>query len=103
MADEHIYRNTPTNVVSKEWGVAVWSAAAAAYVSSQQCKECWIITAPGNSVFVNFDATATATNGIPISASTVHRQSLGPLPISNLSVINIFPKSACTAWIIWRK
>ena len=103
MADEHKYWNTSLDVVSKQCGVAVFSAAAAAYVSSQPCKECWLRIKSGNSAYIAIDATATATNGFPLTGnSALNMHDLGPLPISNLSMLNIFPVAACTVFIFWR-
>jgi len=103
VADEHKYWNTTRDTVSKQWGVVVISTDAAAYVSSQPCKECWIKTKAGSSVYVTFDTTATATNGFPLTAnSSMNMAEIGPLPISNLSIINLFPVALCTVYILWR-
>lgn len=103
MSDENRYWNTDLGVVSKQCGVVVFSAAAAAYISSQPCKECWLRTKAGSSCYIAIDATATATNGFPITGnSALNMHDLGPLPISNLSMINILPLAACTVWVLWR-
>jgi hypothetical protein len=103
MGDEHKYWNTDLGVVSKQWGVVVISTDAAAYVSSQPCKECWIKTKAGNSVYINIDNTATATNGFPLCGiSSQVMSEIGPLPMSNLSSLNLFPVAICTVFILWR-
>jgi|SRR3990167_6333876 len=103
MADEHKYWNTTRDTVSKQWGVVVISTDAAAYVSTQPCKECWIKTKAGNSVYINIDATAAATNGYPLVGNSSQVMSeIGPLPISNLSALNLFPVAICTVFILWR-
>ena len=104
MADEHKYWNTTRDTVSKQWGVVVTSVAAATYLSSQPCKECLIRIKSGNSAYINFDAAAAATVGFPLTGnSALNMHDLGPLPISNLSTINLFGVAVCTVWVLWRQ
>jgi len=103
MGNEHIYWNTPTDRVSKKWGVVVLSADAATYVSSQQCTEAWVRVKAGNSVYIAIDGVATATNGFPLGTISASNDTVGPLPMSNLSSLNVLFLAASTAWILWRQ
>ena len=105
MGDENIYRNTPVDTVSNatNCGVVTLSVAAAVYVTSQPCRECWIKTASANTVFVNLNAVAAASAGFALLAnSALNMAAFGPLAISNLSAINLYSAAVATVWIVWR-
>lgn len=108
MADELIYGNTPTNQVSPVAGVVTISIAAATYVSSVPCKECWIKTKAASSAIFNINTPASATAGWPLVDATPVSSvqgvcQIGPIPIANLSMINLYAAAACTVWILWRQ
>lgn len=96
MADENIYWNTPTNIISRTFGALVIDiGTSAAYVSSQPCRGCLIKAGPVATVYINFNAAATNT-------CPQLDQSYIPLPISSLSAINILGTATATVHIIWR-
>ena len=103
MADENIYRNTLVDTVSNatNCGVVTISVSAAVYISSQQCKECWIYTFAGNTVYVNFNGTAAAGAGFTIGG-TSSINLFGPMAIANLSAINVYSAGVATVCVVWR-
>lgn len=104
MVDENIYRNTPVDTVSNSTncGVVTISVSAAAYITSQPCKECWIYTYAGNTVYVRFNGVAAAGAGFTIGG-TSSINLFGPMAISNLSVINVYSAGVATVCVIWRE
>ena len=103
MADENIYQNARVDTVTgaTNCGVVTISIAAAAYITSQPCRECWIYTFAGNTVYVRFNGTAAAGAGFTIGG-TSSINLFGPFAISNLSAINVYSAGVATVCVIWR-
>lgn len=95
MADEKIFQNLRLDLVSANVGGLQIVGGTAAYLSTQQCRSCLVACASNAAAFVNFNAAATAT-------CLVLRQDYLPLPIPNLSIINVYAAAAVTVYVIWR-
>ncbi len=104
MADELIYQNTPVDLISKKAGVVLVEVSTSAALSSQPCRDVIIKVKAGSSIWVNFDTTAAATTSFPLVAnSALNMAELGPLPIANLSMVNLFSAAAVTVFVLWRQ
>jgi len=98
MADELIRRNAELGRTSANGGVWANVGGTAAYISSQQCRSCLIKVAGESDVtaFININGTATATCAELDTTWT-------PLPVANLSMVNVYSASSCAVMVIWRQ
>ena len=97
MADELLKRNAELDRTSGRAGiVTVHADTTAAFISSQQCRSCLIKGSVIATCYVELDGTAATATCARLDDTYI------PLPIANLSMVNIYATATATVFVIWR-